>query len=39
FNYQYTAPAQSLLFHHWQDRGRGAGTMLNEVFRGDIANA
>lgn len=39
FNYQYTAPAQSLLFHHWQDRGRGAGTQLQEVFRGDIANA
>ena len=44
FNYNYTAPNRSanrprLLFRHWQDRGKGAGTMLNEVFHGDIANS
>jgi hypothetical protein len=39
FNYEYSAPAQSLIYHHWQDRGTGAGTMLKEVFKGDIANA
>ena len=39
FNYNYTAPRQSLLFRHWQDKGKGAGTMLREEFRGDIADA
>jgi hypothetical protein len=39
FNYNYTAPAQSLRFRHWQDRGKGAGAMLKEVFSGDIADA
>jgi hypothetical protein len=39
FNFQYTAPAQKLRFHHWQDRGTGASTLLHEVFRGDIANS
>jgi hypothetical protein len=37
-----TRPAarhQSLLFRHWQDKGKGAGTMLNEVFQRDIADA
>ena len=38
---QATQPAkkQGLLFHHWQDKGTGAGTMLNEEFNGDIADA
>ena len=43
FNFQYTASAKSgqtkLLFRHWEDKGKGAGTMLKEVFRGDIATA
>ena len=39
FNYNYTAPAQTLRFHHWQDRGKGAGSMLKEVFNGDIATS
>jgi hypothetical protein len=40
FNFNYTAARhQSLLFRHWQDKGKGAGTMLNEVFHGDIADA
>ena len=43
FNFEYTAPAKSgqtaLLFRHWQDQGKGAGTMLKEIFRGDIATA
>lgn len=38
FNFNYTAPAQSLLVRHWQDRGKGAGSMLKEVFTGDIAD-
>jgi hypothetical protein len=44
FNYNYTAPNKGtnktpkLLYRHWQDKGKGAGTMLNEVFKGDIAN-
>jgi hypothetical protein len=37
FNYQYHAPRQGLRYHHWYDKGKGAGTMLNERFRGDIA--
>ena len=38
FNFEYTADrGQGLLFRHWQDRGRGAGTMLVEQFNGDIA--
>jgi hypothetical protein len=44
FNFNYTAPARAenrprLLFRHWQDRGKGAGTMLHEFFHGDIANS
>jgi hypothetical protein len=44
FNFNYTAPARAenrprLLFRHWQDRGKGAGTMLHEVFHGDIASS
>jgi hypothetical protein len=42
FNFNYTAPAKSnppLRFRHWQDKGKGAGTMLKEEFSGDIATA
>jgi len=42
FNYNYTAPANSnppLRYRHWQDKGKGAGTMLEEEFSGDIASA
>jgi len=40
FNYNYTAPRQRpLLFRHWQDKGKGAGTFLKEEFHGDIADA
>jgi hypothetical protein len=39
FDFQYTAKHQGLKFHHWYDKGKGAGTMLNERFHGDIANA
>jgi hypothetical protein len=39
FNFNYTAPRQHLLFRHWQDKGKGAGTFLNEQFHGDIADA
>jgi len=43
FVFEYAAPAKSnpkpLRFRHWQDKGKGAGTMLKEIFRGDIATA
>jgi hypothetical protein len=45
FNFNYTAPAkhgaqkQLLLYRHWQDKGKGAGTLLKEEFHGDIATA
>lgn len=39
FNFNYTAPRQQLLFRHWQDKGKGAGTFLKERFHGDIADA
>lgn len=44
FNFNYTAPAKQtvptkLKYRHWQDKGKGAGTFLKEVFHGDIANA
>ncbi|MDQ2980894.1 MAG: hypothetical protein M3R26_01025 [Actinomycetota bacterium] len=39
FNFQYHARHQGLKFHHWYDKGKGAGTLLNERFHGDIANA
>ena len=44
FNFNYTAPSRAanrprLLVRHWQDRGKGAGTMLKEVFHGDIASS
>jgi len=43
FNFNYTAKAKQqnnpkLKYRHWQDKGKGAGTMLREVFIGDIAN-
>jgi hypothetical protein len=37
FNFQYYAPRQHLKYHHWYDKGKGAGTLLHEKFRGDIA--
>ncbi len=42
FNFNYTAKAKSnpkLRYRHWQDKGKGAGTMLKEEFSGDIATA
>src|SRR5438128_7229478 len=43
FNFNYTAPARQhdlpqLKYRHWQDKGKGAGSMLKEEFIGDIAN-
>jgi len=42
FNYNYTASAKpdaqkKLLLRHWQDKGKGAGTLLKEEFHGDIS--
>ncbi len=37
FYFSYSAPAQHLRWHHWQDAGHGAGTFLHERFHGDIA--
>jgi hypothetical protein len=40
FNFNNTAARhQALLFRHWQDKGKGAGTMLHEGFHGDIADS
>ena len=45
FNFNYTAPAKQaanlpkLKYRHWQDKGKGAGTLLKETFIGDIANS
>jgi hypothetical protein len=42
FDYEYTAPSrdnQMLLYRHWIDKGKGAGTMLDEKLRGDIATS
>jgi hypothetical protein len=40
FNFNYTAAHhQALIRRHWQDKGKGAGTMLHEKFHGDIADA
>ena len=39
FKFNYRAKQQELLFRHWQDKGKGAGTMLKEEFKGDIADA
>lgn len=43
FNFNYTAKAKQqnkpkLRFRHWQDKGKGAGTLMKENFIGDIAN-
>jgi hypothetical protein len=44
FNFNYTSPAKQttglskLKFRHWQDKGKGAGSLLKEQFSGDIAN-
>jgi hypothetical protein len=43
FNFNYSArgksaTAKTLRYRHWQDKGKGAGTLLKEEFRGDIAN-
>ena len=40
FDYRYHAKSdQNLLFRSWRDKGRGAGSMLQEQFRGDIADS
>ncbi|MGB2875606.1 MAG: hypothetical protein WBB76_09065 [Gaiellaceae bacterium] len=39
FDYEYSAPGQGLVRHHWSDKGKGAGTFLKERFRGDIASS
>jgi hypothetical protein len=44
FNFNYTASNRAanrprLIVRHWQNRGKGAGTKLNEVFHGDIASS
>ena len=43
FNYNYTAPSRGgngkLIVRHWQDKGKGSGTTLDEHFKGDIANS
>lgn len=44
FNFNYTASAKQqnsrkLKYRHWQDKGKGAGSMLKEEFKGDIANS
>jgi hypothetical protein len=36
FNFEYSSPDKSLLFHHWQDKGTNGVT---EQFTGDIANS
>lgn len=44
FNYKYSAKAKSaagktLRYRHWEDKGKGAGTLLKEEFKGDIATS
>jgi hypothetical protein len=45
FNFNYTSKAKQtaslpkLRYRHWQDKGKGAGTLLKEEFIGDIANS
>jgi hypothetical protein len=36
FNFEYSSPAKTLAFHHWQDKGTNGVT---EQFTGDIANS
>jgi hypothetical protein len=38
FNFNYTSSTAGLRYRHWQDRGKGAGSMLKENFMGDIAD-
>jgi hypothetical protein len=38
FDYKYKAHGQNLRYHNWRDSGHGAGAMLKEKFKGDIAN-
>jgi hypothetical protein len=37
FRFGYHAKNQGLALHHWVDAGRGAGTSLQERFKGDIS--
>jgi hypothetical protein len=46
FNFNYTSKAKQattglpkLKYRHWQDKGKGAGTLMKEQFIGDIANS
>jgi hypothetical protein len=40
FGFAYRADRhQGLRYRHWFDKGHGAGTLLQERFFGDIANA
>jgi len=36
FNFEYSSPAKSLIFHHWQDKGTNG---VSEKFTGDIATS
>ena len=36
FNFEYSSPAKSLVFHHWQDKGTNG---VSEQFVGDIATS
>jgi hypothetical protein len=36
FNFEYSSPNKSLVFHHWQDKGTNG---VSEQFTGDIANS
>ncbi len=36
FNFEYSSPDKSLVFHHWQDKGTNG---VSEQFTGDIANS
>jgi hypothetical protein len=38
FDFEYGAAARRLRYHHWSDKGTGAGTQLKERFRGDVAD-
>jgi hypothetical protein len=40
FDFEYAAaPGQQLAFRHWSDTGTGAGSSLDETFKGDVADA
>lgn len=36
FNFEYSSPDKSLVFHHWQDKGTNG---VSEQFKGDIATS